>query len=221
MSKRMYIALALVVFLFTSFAEIITEPHIIPMPVQYGEERCKLSLEYLKIRHGLVQVRPTIVPKFIVLHYTTGGTLHSNYNYFNKAKIEAARSFNKSQSELNVSAHYIVDRDGKIYRLIPDSLFARHTIGLNYCAIGVENIGSKAEPLTTAQVEANAQLVRYLHATHNIEFLIGHHEYGRFRNTVYWKETNPQYFTGKEDPGAEFMKQVRLLLTDLNLKSIP
>lgn len=221
MSKRLFIVFPVIMILFTSVADRITEPEIISKPVQYGEERIRLSLEYLKNRHGLVQTRPTIVPKFVILHYTAGGTLESNFNYFNKSRIESARSVNKSQSELNVSAHYIVDRDGKIYNLIPDTLFARHAIGLNYCAIGVENIGSKTAPLTQAQVEANARLVRLLRSRFNIQFLIGHHEYGKFRNTAYWKESNPQYYTGKEDPGPVFMKNVRTLLTDLGLKSAP
>jgi hypothetical protein len=46
--------------------------------------------------------------------------------------------------------------------LVDPELFARHTIGLNYCAIGIENIGSKSQPLTDEQVEANAELVKYL-----------------------------------------------------------
>lgn len=74
----------------------------------------------------------------IVLHYTAGGTLKSNFNYFNNTQIENSRTFNKSQSKLNVSAHYLIDRDGTIYQIIPDTLFATHTIGLNYCVIGVK-----------------------------------------------------------------------------------
>lgn len=191
---------------------------IITKPITYDSERKQLSLEYLKNHHGLIQKEPTIIPKIIVLHYTAGGTLSSNFNYFNNTYIENSRNFNKKQSKLNVSSHYLVDRDGTIYQIIPDTLFARHTIGLNYCAIGVENIGSKKQPLTKKQVEANAFLIRKLTKEYNIEYVIGHSEYGKFRKTKLWKELDPKYFTGKEDPGENFMIKVRELISDLNLK---
>ena len=194
---------------------------IIRKPITYNEERINLSIDYLRARHGLVQKSPSISPKFIVLHYTAGGTLTSNFNYFNPTRIENARALNKTQSPLNVSAHYLIDRGGEIYQLIEDTLFARHTIGLNYCAIGIENVGSKSQPLTDAQVEANAKLIGHLAAKYPIEFVIGHSEYGKFRGSTWWKETNVTYFTGKDDPGALFMQKVRAKITHLKLKSAP
>jgi N-acetylmuramoyl-L-alanine amidase len=194
---------------------------IVNKPINYSEERVRLSLEYLKDHHGLTQKTPTILPKMIVLHYTAGGTVESNHKYFNKTHLESARNTLKKQSTLNVSSQYIVDRDGTIYQLMEPNMFARHTIGLNYCAIGVENIGSKKQPLTEKQVVANAQLVRYLTKKYKIEYLIGHSEYGVFRNSNLWKESDPKYFTGKEDPGKDFMSKVRLQVADLKLKDKP
>lgn len=198
-----------------------SEFKIVNKPINYSEERIRLSLEYLKEHHGLTQKTPTIVPKMIVLHYTAGGTVESNHQYFNKTHLESARNTLKKQSTLNVSSQYIVDRDGTIYQLMEPNMFARHTIGLNYCAIGVENIGSKKQPLTEKQVAANAQLVRYLTKKYKIEYLIGHSEYGVFRNSKLWKESDPKYFTGKEDPGKDFMSKVRLQVADLKLKDKP
>lgn len=194
---------------------------IIDKPIVFDSNRTALSLEYLRNRHGLNQSSPVIDPKIIVLHYTSGGTLNSNFNYFNNSEIENARTLNKKQSKLNVSSHFLVDRDGKIYRLMDETLFARHTIGLNYCAIGIENIGSKKNPLTPEQVQANIELVRYLSDKYDIKYLIGHSEYGKFRNSKLWKETNPDYFTYKDDPGDDFMKKVRAGVKDLNLKKEP
>lgn len=193
---------------------------IVNKPISYNATRIRLSLEYLKERHGLIQQHPTINPRIIVLHYTAGGTMQSTFNYFNNTEIEDGRAYNKKQSTLNVSSHYLVDRDGTIYQLLPDTLFARHTIGLNYCAIGIENVGSKTNPLTDAQVISNAQLVRYLSAKYNIEYCIGHSEYGQFRKTKFWKETNESYFTGKDDPGEMFLKKVRNLIRDIPFKKI-
>lgn len=198
-----------------------SEFKIINKPINYTEERVRLSLEYLKEHHGLTQKTPTIVPKIIVLHYTAGGTVESNHKYFNKTHLESARNTLKKQSTLNVSSQYIVDRDGTIYQLMEPNIFARHTIGLNYCAIGIENIGSKKQPLTEKQIAANAQLIRHLTKKFKIEYLIGHSEYGVFRNSKLWKESDPKYFTGKDDPGKDFMSKVRLKVADLKLKDKP
>jgi N-acetyl-anhydromuramyl-L-alanine amidase AmpD len=218
--KRMKIVLSffLLIILLTSTNEEIT---IVEKPLNYSEERIKLSLEYLKLRHNLIQTYPSIKPKFIVLHYTDGGTIKSNFEYFNKAKIEDNRTYNKKQSSLNVSAHYLIDRDGKIYHLIADTLFARHTIGLNYCSIGIENIGSEKNPLTKEQVISNANLIRHLKKKYAIDFVIGHSEYIQFITTPYWKETNSKYITYKSDPGNNFLIEVRKLIADLNVKSKP
>lgn len=194
---------------------------IVKKPINYSSERVALSLEYLKDHHGLNQKTPTINPKMIVLHYTAGGTVESNFKYFNNTHLESARNTLKKQSTLNVSSQYIIDRDGTIYQLMEPTQFARHTIGLNYCAIGIENIGSKTQTLTEKQIEANALLVRYLTQKYKIEYLIGHSEYGVFRKSTLWKESDPKYFTGKEDPGKDFMTKVRLKVTDLKLKDKP
>lgn len=214
--------ICLLVFMLMGFASAQkNELKIINKPINYSEERVRLSLEYLKEHHGLVQKTPTIVPKMIVLHYTAGGNVESNFKYFNKTHLENARNTLKRQSTLNVSSQFIIDRDGTVYQLMEPNQFARHTIGLNYCAIGIENIGSKKEPLTDKQVSANAQLIRYLTPKYKIEYLIGHSEYGIFRNSKLWRESDPNYFTGKEDPGKDFMNKVRLQTADLHLKDKP
>ena len=198
-----------------------TAINIIQLPINYSKERTELSIEYLKNRHGITQSTPVIKPVMIVLHFTDGGTIKSIHDYFNSPTIEDSRSINKRVSALNVGSQFLIDRDGKIYQLMPDNYLARHAIGLNYCAIGVENIGSDKNPLTEEQVIANASLVRHLTKKYKIEYLIGHSEYTTFRNTALWKETDPKYITYKSDPGKKFMEGVRALTKDLNLKSNP
>ncbi len=104
---------------------------------------------------------------------------------------------------------------------MPENSFARHVIGLNYCAIGIENVGGSNFPLTEAQLEANEQLVRYLAKKYKIRYLIGHYEYTLFKNSSLWKETDPKYQTSKSDPGVDFMQKIRKNLADLNLSSSP
>lgn len=193
---------------------------IFEKPIIYNEEREKLSLEYLKNRHGIEKAQATIEPTMVVVHWTAVPTLEATYDVFNPVHL-GGRPELTSASNLNVSAHFLVDRDGTIFRLLPDTTFARHTIGLNYTAIGIENIGGPDDPLTHAQLNANAELIRYLHKKHPITHVIGHHEYYDFQGTAWWKETDPDYLTSKQDPGDRFMKGLRKKLADLELKSKP
>ena len=41
-----------------------------------------------------------------------------------------------------VCAHFVIDRDGTIYQLVPLTTMCRHTVGLNYTAIGIEHVGT-------------------------------------------------------------------------------
>jgi N-acetylmuramoyl-L-alanine amidase len=213
--------ISLINLLNDSFAQSSVKFSIIKKPINYNDERKRLSVEYLKKRHRINQQNPVITPRIIVLHFTGSGNLLSNFNYFNRIKIEDGRPLNKDRSELNVSAHYLVDVDGKVYQLIEDTLFARHTIGLNYCAIGVENIGGPNQPLSREQVIANIALIKHLKTKYNIEYVIGHSEYGKFKKSNLWKETDSDYFTYKIDPGDDFMKQIRKGIADLNIKESP
>ncbi|MBN1574429.1 MAG: N-acetylmuramoyl-L-alanine amidase [Deltaproteobacteria bacterium] len=180
-----------------------------------------LTLDYIHKHYDPKARSIEITPKMIVLHWTAICGMEASWNTFNRVHISANRTYIARYGDVNVSVHFLVDRDGTIYRLMPETTMARHTIGLNWCAIGVENVGSNSVcTLTGAQVESNAALVRYLAGKYGtIEYLIGHYEYGAFRGTPLWKGLIPDYFTHKIDPGESFMAGVRGRLTDLDLKS--
>ena len=40
-----------------------------------------------------------------------------------------------------ICSHFVIDRDGTIYRLVTPTIMCRHTVGLNYTAIGIEHVG--------------------------------------------------------------------------------
>ncbi len=123
---------------------------------------------------------------------------------------------------LNVSSHYLVDRDGTIYQLLPETTLARHVIGLNHSAIGIENVGNGTDlPLTDAQVAANVAIVRYLDSKYEIDYLIGHHEYIKFEGHPLWLEKDSGYRTEKTDPGDDYMNRVREIVSDLGLEGPP
>jgi N-acetyl-anhydromuramyl-L-alanine amidase AmpD len=121
---------------------------------------------------------------------------------------------------LNVSAHFLVDRDGTIYQLMPTNWMARHVIGLNHYAIGIENVGgvNNQADLTEAQIQANAYLVSYLKKKYaSIKYLIGHSDYLKLKETPLWLEKTPNYQTRKYDPGHDFVCAVASYHKDLKI----
>jgi beta-N-acetylhexosaminidase len=148
--------------------------------------------------------------------------LAESFDHFNNPTLSRDRTELKGAGDLNVSAHFMVDRDGTVYQLMPANWMARHIIGLNNIAIGIENIGGNhdADDLTENQLESDVNLVRLLKQQYpSIQYLIGHFEYGKFRNTPLWQEKDKTYFTEKHDPGQRFMEEVRKRVKALGLRS--
>jgi len=195
---------------------------IVEKPILFDEQRIALSLEYMRDRYHLERNTPTIIPKMIVAHWTAIGTLEESFNAFYKTILPGARADISTKASLNVSAHFLVAKDGTIYRLLPETTMARHVIGLNHCAIGIENVGGNlGNPLTDKQLESNIWLVKYLSKKYVIDYLIGHYEYTQFENHPLWLEQDAHYKTVKIDPGVVFMKQLREATAKLNFKEIP
>jgi N-acetyl-anhydromuramyl-L-alanine amidase AmpD len=193
---------------------------IFDKPITWNDEREELSLKYLKDRHGLEKDTASIDPRMVVVHWTAINSVEVTFDVFNPSTL-GGRDDLTGASNLNVSSQFLIDRDGTIFRLLPDTRFARHVIGLNYLAIGIENVGGEDSPLTKEQLKANEELIRHLQKKYPIEYVIGHHEYQNFQTTDLWKEADPDYRTLKSDPGDSFMQKLRKNLADLNLKPVP
>jgi N-acetylmuramoyl-L-alanine amidase len=196
---------------------------IIDRPITYDEARRQKTITYRKRHQDPAADDITIDPRMIVLHFTGGGDLDATWRYFDRPTVERGRRIIARAGDLNVSAHFLVDRDGTIVRLVPETWMARHVVGLNHLAIGVENVGDGDRfPLTRAQQAANVALVRDLVARFpGITHLIGHHEYLAFEGHPYFREREADYRTRKGDPGKVFMAAVRAQLTDLGLAGPP
>jgi N-acetyl-anhydromuramyl-L-alanine amidase AmpD len=129
---------------------------------------------YAKRHYGIDSYRLTD-PHVIVEHYTETGDLQSTYRTF------APDHPDTELHELpNTCAHFVVDRSGTIYQLVPLTIMCRHTVGLNYTAIGIENVGySDREILGDhAQLRASLALTRWLRCRYGIAVadVIGHNE---------------------------------------------
>ncbi|NOZ91479.1 MAG: N-acetylmuramoyl-L-alanine amidase [Epsilonproteobacteria bacterium] len=194
---------------------------IIDKPIVFKQERIDMTKEYIKKHYGFDVESIEITPKIIVLHWTADMSFDKSFNRLKPQKLFSDRKDIVKASALNVSAHFLVARDGTIYRLMPENWMARHVIGLNYYSIGVENIGgegNKKEDLTPAQLESNIKLVRYLKEKYpTITKLIGHYEYRELEDSELWLEMDKNYRTEKKDPGKKFMRAVREAVGDLNL----
>jgi beta-N-acetylhexosaminidase len=198
-------------------------PPIVDRPVPFSAERVALTRAYIREHYGLDVADIHIVPRMVVLHWTAAPTLEASLNAFLPERIPGGRSDIAGAGDVNVSAHFLVDRDGTIYRLMPETWMARHVIGLNYDAIGVENVGGTEgrEDLTDAQVEANVRLVRALTRRYpTLEYLIGHMEYRELEGHPLWRERDSGYRTEKIDPGYRFMDAVRAGTAGLGLKGV-
>jgi hypothetical protein len=197
------------------------EVAIVDAPMAWSAERARLTLDYRRAHSDPRATDLDITPSVIVLHYTGGHSAKGTRAYFDNVRVEAARKDIARAGAVNVSAHFVVDRDGTIYQLQPATRFARHCIGMNHIAIGIENVGDERDyPLTRAQVEADAALVRDLVRRYAITRLLGHHEVMELaaRGDPDYVERDPHYRNDKPDPGARFMAAVRERLADLSLR---
>ena len=190
-----------------------TKYSIIQKPIIFTDKRKNLTKQYIKSHYGFNVKDITIEPKTIVLHWTAVMDFEKSFKRLESELLFSDRADIAKASALNVSAHFLVDRDGTIHQLMPDNWMARHVIGLNYSSIGIENVGGEAnkkEDLTQAQLQANIALVNYLKAKYpTIKNVIGHYEYRDFENTPLWLEKDDGYRTKKSDPGEKFMRDVR------------
>jgi len=194
---------------------------IIDKPIVFEQERIDMTKEYIQKHYGMSVDNIEIVPQIIVLHWTADMSFDKSFNRLKPQRLFSDRKDIAKASALNVSAHFMVDRDGTIYRLMPETWMARHVIGLNYSSIGIENVGGKGnkkEDLTDAQLKSNIKLIRYLKAKYpTITKLIGHYEYRELEGSELWLERDANYRTKKNDPGRKFMRAVRAEVRDLNL----
>jgi N-acetyl-anhydromuramyl-L-alanine amidase AmpD len=149
------------------------KPHVIWKPIPYGPSRKAEMAAYAKKHYRIHSWR--LHPKVIVEHYTGSNRFSATWNAF------AADTPDPELGELpGTCAHFVVDRNGRIYQLVRLSVMCRHTVGLNYVAIGIEHVGtSDAEILhdraqIRASLELNAWLVDRFHI--RIRNVIGHSE---------------------------------------------
>jgi beta-N-acetylhexosaminidase len=151
-------------------------PRIVWDPIPFGPTRKAQMAAYVRRHYGSF-MQPTwrlINPRVIVIHYTDG-SYGSTFNTF---------ATDVPDSELHElpadCAHFVIDTDGTIHQLVSLGTMCRHTVGLNWTAIGIEHVGySDAQILgDRRQFDASLRLVHWLQCRFAIKTqnVIGHNE---------------------------------------------
>ena len=114
-------------------------------------------------------------PRVIVEHVAVAGSVAAVFNAF------APDVADPELGELpNVCAHFVVGSDGRIVQLVNLRTRCRHTVGLNWTAIGIEHVGFADGDVLgdRRQLRASLRLTRYLRCRFQIRVrnVIGHAE---------------------------------------------
>jgi hypothetical protein len=149
-------------------------PRIVWKPIPFPAHRLAETAAYA-LRHYGIDTWRLRHPHVIVEHYTESTTMLSAWSLFAQDVPDA------ELHELpGTCAHFIIDRDGTIYQLVPLDVICRHTVGLNATAFGIEHVGmSDAQILDDpAQLRASLHLTAWLMQRYHIALgdVIGHAE---------------------------------------------
>jgi N-acetylmuramoyl-L-alanine amidase len=149
-------------------------PTIRQWPIPYGSSR-KREMAAYSLRHYGEDTYRLRNPKVIVEHYTETETAIAAYNTFAPDVPD-----NEFHELPNTCAHFLVEPSGRIDELVSLSLRCRHTTGLNWTAIGIENVGLSDQQILGdhRQLAASLALTRWLRCRFHIALgnVIGHNE---------------------------------------------
>jgi beta-N-acetylhexosaminidase len=152
----------------------VPRPRIVWKPIPFGAARRAEMAAYAERHYGIDSWRLQ-GPHVIVEHYTANSSFSATWNTF------AADSPDPELHELpGDCAHFVIDTDGTIYQLVPLTVMCRHTVGLNYTAIGIEHVGTSDQEIlhNPRQLRASLALSLWLMQRFHITLanVIGHNE---------------------------------------------
>jgi beta-N-acetylhexosaminidase len=157
-----------------SAAAPLPRPHMTQWRIPFGSRRKREMAAYSRRHYGTAAWRLTR-PKTIVEHISVTGTARAVYNTFAPDRPDV------ELHELpGVCSHFVVNARGQIFELVPTTIRCRHTVGLNWTAIGIEHVGYRDADLLgrRAELRASLRLTRWLRCLYGIrvERVIGHAE---------------------------------------------
>ena len=153
------------------------KPAIRSRRIPFGRRRLRQTARYSSRHYGQHTWRLRR-PRVVVQHYTDGSSFASAYATF-------ASNAPHMGERPGVCAHFVVDTDGRIYQLVDLDVRCRHTIGLNWTAIGIEHVGTSDRRIlhNRRMMRSSLRLTAWLMARYGISIgnVIGHAESLRSR----------------------------------------
>jgi N-acetylmuramoyl-L-alanine amidase len=152
----------------------VAPPRVVRRPIPFGARRKKEMRRYARRHYGIDAYRLRR-PRVIVEHYTVTDSFPPVFDTF-------ARDIPDPElHELpGVCSHYVIDRDGTTYQLVSTRIMCRHTVGLNWTAIGIEHVGRSDGQVigNRRQLASSLRLTRFLQGRYGISTrnVIGHNE---------------------------------------------
>jgi hypothetical protein len=150
------------------------KPKIVWKPIPFSAAR-KAEMAAYSLRHYGSSTWRLRHPHVIVEHYTANDSLSATWNTF--ANDAPDPELNELPGDC---AHFVIDTDGTIYQLVPLGIRCRHTVGLNWTAIGIEHVGTSDASIldNPRQLQASLALTVWLMSRFHIPLgdVIGHSE---------------------------------------------
>ena len=152
----------------------VARPPIVDRLIPFGPKRKREMAAYSARHYGQHRWRLRH-PRVIVEHMAQAGTAAAVYDTF------APDVPDVELGELpNVCSHFVISASGRIFKLVNLRTRCRHTVGLNWTAIGIEHAGyGDADVLDDRrQLRASLWLTQYLRCRYGIAvgYVIGHSE---------------------------------------------
>jgi beta-N-acetylhexosaminidase len=150
------------------------KPRIVWKPIPFSAARKAETAAYSLRHYGSPSWRLRS-PHVIVEHYTANDSFSATWSTF------AADVPDPELHQLpGTCAHFVIDTDGTIYQLVPLGIRCRHTVGLNWTAIGIEHVGTSDASIlhNPRQLRASLELTAWLMSRFRISLgdVIGHSE---------------------------------------------
>lgn len=120
--------------------------------------------------------------------------VHTSYNAIG-SDVNDIGDIIKQYEQYEVSAHYLIGRDGSIYRLVKDDNIAWHAgvskmpdgrTNINDFSIGIEVVNTKEGKFSDAEYEALNSLIASLKKKYPIKNILGHDDIAPGRKTDPW-----------------------------------
>lgn len=121
--------------------------------------------------------------------------IHSTYNALGGDEYDIEKIIGIYES-YKVAAHYLIGRDGSIYRLVEEKNIAYHAgvsktpdgrSDVNNFSIGIEMVGNKTDGYSSKQYNSVSKLVDDIKERYEIKYVLGHKDIAPGRKDDPWK----------------------------------